>query len=154
MIKADKLVTDNLVSINGDMNSVWKGSASTELCSSLDSSTDDMNTAIGQIAIYNTALSLLEIYQEKVSQIKDYEALIAYEEANPSLKTTEELLENGKTFSITVYVVNQALIDSYKACIAQLEKEIEELIEKDAPSKPLRKSLAIPCQNPAAIPFL
>lgn len=127
MINADKLVTDNLVSISGDMKSVWQGSASTELCSSLDSLTDDMNTAKDQIATYNTALSLLEIYKEKVSQIKDYEALIAYEEANPSLKTTEEYVENGKTFSRTVYVVNQALIDSYKACIEQLEKEKEEV---------------------------
>lgn len=123
MIDSDKFVTNNMVSITNDMSSVWKGYASSELSLSFETALNEMTTVKQQIVSFDSALALLETYKEKERAIKDYEEKISYEETHPSLESTEEYTENGQTKTVTVYVVNQELIDSYRASIAILEQE-------------------------------
>lgn len=127
MMDSDKFVTNNMVSITNDMGTVWNGYASSELCLSFETAINEMNNVKQQIVSFDNALALLETYKEKEILIKDYEDKISYEQEHPSLESTEEYIENGQTKSRTVYVVNQSLIDSYRASITTLEQEKQDI---------------------------
>ena len=126
-INNDKFTSTNLSSIKSDMGSVWQGMASTQLCTSFDDAITAVDNIKTEIATFDSALELLEKYIANDEKIASYINAIEQEQTYPSLKSTEYYTENGVQKSRTVYVVNQAQINSWQTMIDALEAENLEL---------------------------
>lgn len=136
----DKFTSINLKSIKSDMGSIWSGMASTQLCTSFDEAINAVNEIKASIATFDSALALLEKYKANDQKITNYNNAVEQERTYPSLKSTETYMENGVQKSRTIYVVNQAQINSWLTMIEALEAEnlelraqIEGLLESIAP---------------------
>ena len=53
MINSEKFIADNLISTKSDMESVWKGYASSELCLSLDEAITEVTKVKQQIESFD-----------------------------------------------------------------------------------------------------
>mgnify|MGYP003288732933 CR=1 FL=1 len=127
MIDSNKFVIGNIQTIKNDMETTWSGYASDELCTSLGTTIKAIAKVKLQLNNFDRALSLLEKYKEKKAEIDVYKGAIEDERANPSLLSTEEYLENGKKKIVTIFVVNQKLIDEYNGKIIILKQEKDEI---------------------------
>ena len=123
MVDSEKFKINSIQSIKKEMETTWSGYASEELCSSLGITIQSIAKIKLQLNNFDGALALLEKYKEKKAEIDVYKGAIEDERANPSLLSTEEYLENGKKKTVTVFVVNQKLIDEYNGKIIILKEE-------------------------------
>lgn len=122
-ISNEKFTSTNLTSIKSDMGSIWSGMASTQVSTSFDEAISAVEEVKASITTFDGALDLLEQYKDKETKIANYNNAIEQERTYPSLKSTETYMENGVQKSRTVYVVNQAQINSWLTMIQALEEE-------------------------------
>lgn len=126
-INNDRFTSNNLTSIKSDMSSIWTGMASSGLCTSFDEAITAVNDIKTSITTFDSALELLDKYKENDRKIDNYNNAIEQEQTYPSLKSSETYMENGVQKTRTIYVVNQAQINSWRTMIDALENENLEL---------------------------
>lgn len=119
----EKFTSTNLKNLRGNMSDVWSGLASSQLGLSFDEAITAVEEIKSSIATFETALDLLEKYIENETSIKNYENAIEQEQTYPSLQSSETYTENGVQKTRTIYVVNQAKIDSWRSSITTLQNE-------------------------------
>lgn len=126
-IYTEKFTSINMTSIKGDMESIWSGSASSTLCTSLDEAIAAVNDVKSSLENFDNALVLLEKYKDNESKIINYNNAIEQEQTYPTLRSSERYIEDGVEKFNIVYKVNQSLIDSCLTSINTLESENLEL---------------------------
>lgn len=140
-VKSETFSSRNLNSIKSDMESIWSGTASEALCSSLNETILAINDTESYLVSYDSALSLLDTYKRNENVIKEYEKSISYEQNNPSVRNIRTVMVDGESKNETFYTVNHAMISLWTESMNSLindnvviKKQIEELLSSILPN--------------------
>ena len=140
-VKSETFSSRNLNSIKSDMESIWSGTASEALCSSLNETILAINDTESYLVSYDSALSLLDTYKRNENVIKDYEKSINYEQNNPSVRNIRTVMVDGESKNETFYTVNRAMISLWTESMNSIindnvviKKQIEELLNSILPN--------------------
>lgn len=140
-VKSETFSSRNLNSIKSDMESIWSGTASEALCSSLNETILAINDTESYLVSYDSALSLLDTYKRNENVIKEYEKSISYEQNNPSVRNIITVMVDGESKNETFYTVNRAMINLWTESMNSLindnvviKKQIEELLSSILPN--------------------
>ena len=140
-VKSETFSSRNLNSIKSDMESIWSGTASEALCSSLNETILAINDTESYLVSYDSALSLLDTYKRNENVIKEYEKSISYEQNNPGVRNIITVMVDGESKNETFYTVNRAMINLWTESMNSLindnvviKKQIEELLSSILPN--------------------
>ena len=140
-VSSEKFSSRTLNSLKSDMESIWSGTASSALCTSLNKTIGAVDEVVSSLGTFDSALSLLDTYKRNEMLIKEYENSISYEKNNPSVRSIRMVTVDGVEKSETVYSVNHTMINTWTNLMnelisnnAQVRTQIEELLATISPN--------------------